>query len=79
MPEVDIRDDTLASADPTLLSCWEEKVKQGIECSLVLKHSKGKIVTNFSGAVSRTPDASTSTSLEAKEKEEERQGKEGGG
>lgn len=43
------------------------------------KHSKGKIVTNFSGAVSRTPDASTSTSLEAKEKEEERQGKEGGG
>ena len=57
MPEVDIRDDTLASADPTLLSCWEEKVKQGVECSLVLKHSKGKIVTTLSCSVSRIPDA----------------------
>ena len=57
MPEVDIRDVTLASADPTLLSCWEEKVKQGVECSLVLKHSKGKIVTTLSCSVSRIPDA----------------------
>ena len=29
MPEVDILDVTLASADPTLLSCWEEMVKRG--------------------------------------------------
>ena len=57
MPEVDIRDVTLASADPTLLSCWEEKVKQGVECSLVLKHSKGKIVTTLSCSVPRNPDA----------------------
>ena len=57
MPEVDILDVTLASADPTLLSCWEEKVKQGVECSLVLKHSKGKIVTTLSCSVSRIPDA----------------------
>ena len=40
-----IPDVTLASADPQLLLCWEEKVRLGAECSLLLKHSKGKIVT----------------------------------
>ena len=54
MPEVDILDITLASADPTLLSCWEEKVKQGIDCSLTLTHSKGRVTTIFKLV---TPDA----------------------
>ena len=40
-----IPDVTLASADPQLLLCWEEKVRLGAECSLLLKHSKGKIFT----------------------------------
>ena len=42
-----IPDVTLACADPALLLCWEEKVKLGIECSLLLKHSKGKIITTL--------------------------------
>ena len=34
---------TLALVDPSLLSSWEEMVKRGVECSLMLKHSKGKV------------------------------------
>ena len=41
----DIPNVTLASADPALLLCWENMVRQGTECSLLLKHSKGKIIT----------------------------------
>ena len=55
MPEVDIRDVTLASADPTLISCWEEKVKQGLDCSLLLRHSKGKVITTLKCSVVRKP------------------------
>ena len=40
-----IPDVTLSSADPHLVLCWEEKVSLGAECSLLLKHSKGKIIT----------------------------------
>ena len=40
-----IPDVTLASADPHLVLCWEEKVRLGAECFLLLKHSKGKIIT----------------------------------
>ena len=36
---------TLVSLDPSILSCWEEKVKQGFDCSLTLKHSDGKVTT----------------------------------
>ena len=38
---------TLVPVDTSILSCWEEKVKQGIECSLLLKHSKGKVITTL--------------------------------
>ena len=34
-----IPDVTLACADPAILQCWEEMVRQGAECSLLLKHS----------------------------------------
>ena len=40
-------DVTLASADPALVLCWEEKVRQGEDCTLQLKHSKGRITTIF--------------------------------
>ena len=40
-----IPDVTLACVDPALLQCWEEKVRQGADCSLLLKHRKGKITT----------------------------------
>ena len=45
MADKNFSDVTLAYADPNLLLCWEEKVKQGAECNLLLKHSKGQIKT----------------------------------
>ena len=36
---------TLAWADPALFLCCEEKVKQGLECSILLKHKRGIITT----------------------------------
>ena len=33
------------SVDPSILSCWEEKVKEGFDCTLLLKHSNGKVTT----------------------------------
>ena len=44
-------DVTLVPVDTSILSCWEEKVKQGIECSLLLKHSKGKVITTLKCSV----------------------------
>ena len=38
---------TLAMVDPSLLSSWEAMVKRGEECSLMLKHSKGKITATL--------------------------------
>ena len=43
----DTPDVTLAHADHVLLLCWEEKVRMRNECSLLLKHSKGKIITTL--------------------------------
>ena len=37
--------DNLVSVDPSILSCWGEKVKEGFDCILLLKHSKGKVTT----------------------------------
>lgn len=47
MPPQDSTDVTFASADPALLACWEEKVKQGASCSLLLEHKKGVITTTL--------------------------------
>ena len=38
---------TLAHVDPFLVSCWDKMVKRGEECSLLLKHSKGKVVATL--------------------------------
>ena len=38
----DLSDVTLALVDANVLACWESKVKLGLECSLLLKHSEGK-------------------------------------
>ena len=48
-------DVTLVPVDTSILSCWEEKVKQGIECSLLLKHSKGKVITTLKCSVDLQP------------------------
>ena len=47
MPPQDSTDVTFASADPALLACWEEKVKQGASCSLLLEHKNGIITTTL--------------------------------
>ena len=67
-------DVTLVQVDTSILSCWEEKVKQGIECSLLLKHSKGKVITTLKCSVDLQPPKAGSVrnpapSTQAEEKE----------
>ena len=59
---------TLALVDSSILSCWEEMVKQGKECSIMLKHSKGNVTVKLQSTskVSPLPQASLSASAEAK-------------
>ena len=47
---------TLAHADYALLQCWNEKVSKGFECSLILKHSKGKVTTILTSRSSTLPE-----------------------
>ena len=55
-------------------------MKQGLECSLVLKHSRGKIVTTLSCSVSRNPDArSPSPPVPASKSKPKKRRKRGGG
>ena len=65
MVATDFSDVPLAPVDASLLSCWEEKVKQGVDCSLVLKHSKGKVITilKCSEVVLKCPEARNSNPL----------------
>ena len=48
---------TLALVDPSLLSSWEGMVKRGVECSLLLKHSKGKIIATLQSTTPSPRDA----------------------
>ena len=61
---------TLALVDPSILSCWEEMVKQGKECSLFLKHNKGKVTVKLQSTnkVSSLPQASLSASPAVKKR-----------
>ena len=43
---------TLAQVDPAILTCWEEMLKRGEECSLLLKHSKGRVTFSLQGTTS---------------------------
>ena len=69
MPSGDSLDVTLACVDPLLLSCWEGMVKQGEDCSLLLKHSKGKMIATLQSVKPTTPSSSTSSSTSAKRKQ----------
>ena len=40
-------DVTLAHVDPSIVSCWDKMVKLDRECSLLLKHSKGKVIATL--------------------------------
>ena len=66
---------TLPLVDSSILSCWEEMVKQGKECSLMLKHSKGNVTVKLQSTskVSPLPQASLSASAEAKKGKKEEQ------
>ena len=59
MSAQELSDVTLALVDTDVLSCWESKVKLGLECSLLLKHSKGKVTTTLQFSA---PTASSSDS-----------------
>ena len=55
MSAPDSSDVTLALVDANVLACWESKVKLGLECSLLLKHSEGKITTTLQYSSSALP------------------------
>ena len=67
---------TLAPVDPALLSCWEEMVKRGEECTLVLKHSKGQVTATLQSTnqASTLPEPSLSSSASAKKKMKKKKG-----
>ena len=65
MSAQELSDVTLALVDTNVLSCWESKVKLGLECSLLLKHSKGKVTTTLQFSA---PTASSSDSQAVKKK-----------
>ena len=67
MPGEDNIDVTLACVDPVLVSCWDRMVKQGKECSLLLKHSNGKVIATLS-SIKPITHSSTSSSTSAKRK-----------
>ena len=76
---------TLVQVDTSILSCWEEKVKQGLDCSLLLKHSKGKVITTLKCSVGlQTPKAGSvghlapSTQAEEKGRTKKRKKNKGG-
>ena len=75
MPGEDITDVTLACVDPALVSCWDRMVKQGNECSLLLKHSKGKVTVTMQCTTPATPLAMcSSTSLSSSAKRKKKKG-----
>ena len=63
-------DVTLAYVDPSLLSCWQEMVKRGEECTLMLKHSRGQVTATLQSTnqASTLPEPSLSSSASAKKK-----------
>ena len=50
---------TFAHADLAILQCWKEKVSKGFECSLMLKHSKGRVTTILKSTSSRIEEPET--------------------
>ena len=62
---------TLAFVDPSLLSSWEGMVKLSVECSLLLKHGKGKIIATTPSPCSTLSSSTTSPSSAEKRKKEE--------
>ena len=70
---------TLAQVDPAILTCWEEMLKRGEECSLLLKHSKGRVTFSLQGITSAksssVAEISSSPVSSAKNKKKKRKQK----
>ena len=70
---------TLAQVDPAILTCWEEMLKRGEECSLLLKHSKGRVTFSLQCAKpaqsSSVAEISPAPMSSAKKKEKKRKQK----
>ena len=58
-PPKDSQDVNLASADPILVLCWEHKVKQGKECSLLLEFQNGNVIPTLKVSKSKSSEAKT--------------------
>ena len=70
-------DVTLAHVDPSIVSCWDMMVKRGEECSLQLKHSKGKVIATLqcTSNTKHSPVRSTSpSSCSTAEKKKKKKG-----
>ena len=73
-PPKDSQDVTLASADPDLVLCWEHKVKQGKECSLLLEFKNGNVITTLKVSKSKNFEDKTQKSwLQTSSWEEEQE------
>ena len=64
----DSTDVTLANVDPSLLSCWQEMVKRGQECSLLLKHRSDKVIATLQYTTTRSSSPSNSSSAKKRKK-----------
>ena len=68
---------TLAHVDPSIVSCWDKMVKRNRECSLLLKHSKGKVIATLqcTTPIKTTTSSNFSTpSAEEEKKKKKRKG-----
>ena len=73
----DSTDVTLAHVDPSIVSCWDKMVKRNRECSLLLKHSKGKVIATLqcTTPIKTTTSSNFSTpSAEEEKKKKKRKG-----
>ena len=75
----DSTDVTLAHVDPSIVSCWDKMVKLDRECSLLLKHSKGKVIATLqcTTPIKTTTSSNFSTPSAEEEKKKKRRRKGG--
>merc|ERR1712208_168989 len=56
-------------------SCWDKMVKRGEECSLLLKHSKGKVIATLQCTTPVKTKTSSNFSTPSAEEEKKKRGK----
>ena len=71
-------DVTLVYADPALLLCWEEQVKQGKDCSLLLEYKNGFITTTLKVNKCKSPEAKVSKLVPTSKSQAKKKKKRGG-